>query len=202
MEYFLLIEHDHISKYEFADLLQFSDAWCEKLSDLQRKKESLLARCLINEICKKLKLGSIFECGFKKDYKGRPYFSNHPDIFISITHSNGYVIAAVSNATLGIDFEKIDANAAEDLKMAFNNDDWHSVSNDVNSIFKYFSLKEAYSKMIGTGFTSEPANIQIESLKLNSHSIFFENDDSKFIFTIITSHFKPEKFLISRFNFS
>jgi 4'-phosphopantetheinyl transferase len=200
MEYFLLIEHDHISKYVLEDLLPFSDAWCEKLSDIQRKKESLLARFLINEICKKQKLGSIFECGFKKDNKGRPYLSNHPNLFISITHSNGYVFVAASNAALGIDFEKIDGNSTEDLKIVFNNADWKTVSNDVNSIFKYFSLKEAYSKMIGTGFMSEPADIQIETLELNSHSVFFDNNDSKYIFTIITLHFKPEKFLISQFN--
>lgn len=200
MEYFLLIEHDHISKFEFEDLLPFSDPWCEKLTDIQRKKESLLARYLINEICKKQNLGSIYECGFKKDNIGRPYFSNHPDIFISITHSNGYVFVAASNSALGIDFEKIDANATEDLKIVFNNADWKTVSNDVNSIFKYFSLKEAYSKMIGTGFMSEPADIQIETLELNSHSVFFDNNDSKYIFTIITLHFKPEKFLNSQFN--
>lgn len=200
MEYFLLIEHDHISKFEFEDILPFSDAWCEKLSDIQRKKESLLARYLINEICKKLKLGSIYECGFKKDNKGRPYFSNDPNIFISITHSNGYVFVAASNSAIGIDFEKIDVNSSEDLKIAFNDTDWKIISNDVNSMFKYFSLKEAYSKMIGTGFTTEPADIQIEILELNSHSVFFENNDSKYIFTIITSHFKPEKFLNLQFN--
>lgn len=200
MEYFLLIEHDHISKFEFEELLPFSDSWCEKLSDIHRKKESLLARYLINEICKKQNLGSIYECGFKKDNIGRPYFSNHPDIFISITHSNGYVFVAASNSALGIDFEKIDGNATEDLKIVFNNADWKTVSNDVNSIFKYFSLKEAYSKMIGTGFMSEPADIQIETLELNSHSVFLENNGSKYIFTIITSHFKPEKFLNSQFN--
>ncbi|MFM7681464.1 MAG: 4'-phosphopantetheinyl transferase family protein [Bacteroidota bacterium] len=201
MEYFLLIEHDHISKFEFEDLLAFSDPWCEKLSAIQRKKESLLARYLINEICKKQNLVSIYECGFKKDNKGRPYFVNQPDLFISITHCDGYVFVAVSNSAVGIDFEKIDLNSIEDLKIAFNDTDWKIVSNDVNSLFKYFSLKEAYSKMIGTGFTSEPADIQIESVEFNSHAIFFENNVSKFIFTVITSHFEPEQFLNLRFNF-
>ena len=39
MEYSLLIEHDHISKVKIEDLLPFTDSWCEKLIDLQRKKD-------------------------------------------------------------------------------------------------------------------------------------------------------------------
>ena len=202
MEYSLLIEHDHISKVKIEDLLPFTDTWCEKLIDLQRKKESLLARFLVNKICKKLKLGSFHECGFKKDSKGRPYFSNHPNLFLSITHSQGYVFVAASNSPIGIDFEKINPIACEDLKIAFNDPDWETVSADMNSLFKYFSLKESYSKMIGTGFTTEPAEIQIKDLKKNSYFAFFEINDLRYIFTIITAHFEPEKFLNSQLNFS
>ena len=56
--------------------------------------------------------------------------------------------------------------------------------------------------MIGTGFTTEPAEIQIKDLKKNSNFTFFEKNDLRYIFTIITSHFEPEKFLNLQLNFS
>lgn len=202
MDYFILIEHDHISKFEIEDLIAFTDSWCEKLSDITRKKESLLARCLMNKLCKKLELGSIQECGFKKDSKGRPYFSNHPNLFVSITHSHGYVFVVASNSPVGIDFEKIDSDSSEDLKIAFNEYDWKRVSDDLNSIFKYFSLKESYSKMSGTGFTTEPSEIQLVDIEKNSYHSFFEINNHRYIFTLITLHIEPEKFLNLQFNFS
>jgi phosphopantetheinyl transferase len=200
MSDFLQIQYGHVSDYETQVLLKFNDDWCNSITDEKRQKESQLARLLLDKICRNTLKRTIKKAGFKKDYLGRPFFENYPNLFISITHSDGYVFVAVSNSAVGIDFEKIDLDSSEDLKIAFNDTDWKIVSNDVNSLFKYFSLKESYSKMIGTGFTSEPANIQIESLEMNCHSVFFENNDLKYIFTIITSHFEPKKFLNSQFN--
>jgi phosphopantetheinyl transferase len=157
---------------------------------------------LVNKLCEKLELGTIHECGFKKDSKGRPYFSNHPNLFLSITHSHGYVFVVVSNSPVGIDFEKIDSFSSEDLKIAFNELDWKTVSADLNSLFKYFSLKESYSKMIGTGFTTEPAEIQLVDIEKNSYYSFFEINGLRYVFTIITLHIEPEKFLNLQFNFS
>jgi phosphopantetheinyl transferase len=123
-------------------------------------------------------------------------------LFLSITHSHGYVFVVVSNSPVGIDFEKIDSFSSEDLKIAFNELDWKTVSADLNSLFKYFSLKESYSKMIGTGFTTEPAEIQLVDIEKNSYYSFFEINGLRYVFTIITLHIEPEKFLNLQFNFS
>jgi hypothetical protein len=56
--------------------------------------------------------------------------------------------------------------------------------------------------MIGTGFTAEPAEIQIKDLKKNSYYSFFEINGFRYVFTIIALHIEPKKFLNLQFNFS
>jgi phosphopantetheinyl transferase len=195
MEPYLYLEHHHTSQFEIDELQCFSDSWCQKIIDLPRKKESLLARLLLDKLCKTLGYKSIKECGFKKNEKGKPYLANQPEVHLSITHSSGYVWVAVSSSPIGIDFEKVNIQNKNDLEIAFSKSDWKFVSNDVQKIYQYFSLKESYSKMTGTGFTMEPAKIDLKLLKKNSFSTLFEKNDIHFVFTAISLHLDPSKFL-------
>ena len=105
MNNLLHIEFDHISSYEVSTLLKFSDDWCNSIIDTKRKMESLLARLLLDRICKKIINKNLAQCTFKKNEFGKPFFEDYPDLYISITHSNGYVCTAVSDSAIGIDFE-------------------------------------------------------------------------------------------------
>ena len=195
MEPYLYLEHHHTSQFELDELLCFSDAWCQKIIDLPRKKESLLSRLLLDKLCKSLGYRSIKECGFKKNEKGKPYFANEPEVHLSITHSSGYVWVAVSSSPIGIDFEKINIEYKNELEIAFSKSDWEFVSSDVQKIYQYFSLKESYSKMTGTGFTMEPAKINLKLLKKNCFYTFFEKNEIMYVFTAIALHLEPNKFL-------
>ena len=57
-------ELDHIDNYDLKELIFYTDAWCEKLMENIRKKESLLARLLIDKIAKQYLKKSIFQLGF------------------------------------------------------------------------------------------------------------------------------------------
>jgi phosphopantetheinyl transferase len=195
MEPYLYLEHHHTSQFELDELLCFSDAWCQKIIDLPRKKESLLSRLLLDKLCKSLGYRSIKECGFKKNEKGKPYFANEPEVHLSITHSSGYVWVAVSSSPIGIDFEKVNIEYKNELEIAFSKSDWEFVSSDVQKIYQYFSLKESYSKMTGTGFTMEPAKINLKLLKKNCFYTFFEKNEIMYVFTAIALHLEPNKFL-------
>jgi phosphopantetheinyl transferase len=192
MNNLLHIEFDHISSYEVSTLLKFSDDWCNSIIDTKRKMESLLARLLLDRICKKIINKNLAQCTFKKNEFGKPFFEDYPDLYISITHSNGYVCTAVSDSAIGIDFEKIDTEFSEDLRIAFDEDDWQKVSKDPFLIYKYFSLKESYSKMMGVGFTQEPSTIKISELKNNIFVRFFlKNKRNIYLFTMIAKNFEP-----------
>jgi len=200
MDPYLNIEYEHILNFEFEVLLPYSDDWCEKLADASRKKESLLARLLLDKLCKKLGLGSIRECGLKKTENGKPYFSNKSEVHISITHSDGYVWVALANSPIGIDFEKVHIEIKNELEIAFSKSDWEIVSNDVNAIFKYFSLKESYSKMIGTGFTTEPAKIELKFLQKNGFDTSIKTADATYVLTLTALDFDPSGYIEANFN--
>jgi phosphopantetheinyl transferase len=116
-------------------------------------------------------------------------------LYISITHSHGHVWTAIASSPIGIDFEKIDPSFKNDLKIAFDDSDWKLLVGDTEQIYKYFSLKESYSKMTGTGFTLEPSEIKISSLKHKTFINIFENKSSSFIFTLIAQNFEPSIYL-------
>jgi phosphopantetheinyl transferase len=196
---YLNIEHEHISNIAFEDLLTYSDAWCEKLTDFNRKKESLLARFLLDRLCKKLGLGSIQECGFKKNENGKPYFSNKLDVHVSITHSDGFVWVTLANSPIGIDFEKVHIETKNELEIAFSKPDWKIVSNDVDIVFIYFSLKESYAKMIGTGFTTDPAKIELKFLRKNSFYTSIKSAYASYVLTLTALDFDPNDYIKSDF---
>ena len=191
MNHFLLIEYENVSNFRDDTLSSFSDEWCDRILDINRKKESLLARLLLDKICLKVLGKKISEAELRKTNLGMPYLKNYPDLKISISHSHGHVWVAASNCPIGIDFEKIDIHLKNDLKEAFNKNDWNSISEDYKEIFKYFSLKESYSKMTGTGFTENPAEIRLIDLNKNIFFKFFENTSSSFILTLISKDFEP-----------
>jgi phosphopantetheinyl transferase len=197
MNQFFFIEYQHITNFSLNDLKIYSDSWCEKIADKSRKKESLLARFLLNKLCIKQFQKTIFECGFKKNEFGKPYFEEYPELNVSITHSHGYAWVAVSSSPIGIDFEKVELDKSEDLKIAFDSKDWDFVSDNSKLIYQYFSLKECYAKILGTGFTLEPSAIKLSQLAENSFVKFFENKGNVFIFTLIISQFKPTNFISS-----
>lgn len=195
MNPFLHLEYNHISNYETNELLGFSDDWCGRITDEIRRNESLLARLLLNKICKKTIHQSIDEAAFSKKENGMPYFIKHPELFISITHCQGHVWTAMANSPIGIDFEKIDPACTDDLKIAFDDNDWEMVSGDCLGIYKYFSLKESYAKMTGTGFTQEPASIKLSQLQAKTFINIFENKTNDYIFTLIAQNFDPNYFI-------
>ena len=105
------------------------------------------------------------------------------------------MIIIIQFRTIGIDFEKVNIQTKNDLAIAFSKSDWKFVSNDVQKIYQYFSLKESYSKMTGTGFTMEPAKIDLKLLKKNSFYTLFEKNEILFVFTAIALYLDPNKFL-------
>jgi phosphopantetheinyl transferase len=195
MSQLLHLEFDHISRFGIAELLNFSDAWCESIVDERRRMESQLARLLLDRSCQKILQKKLTACTFKKNEFGKPYLENHPDLYLSITHSHGYVCTAISDSAIGIDFEKIDPAFSDDLSIAFDEHDWREVSKDTILIYKYFSLKESYSKMTGSGFTQEPSSIKISELQHKTFVNIFENNSSSFIFTLIAKDFEPSQLL-------
>ena len=194
----------HIDNCE-NDLSFYEDAYTIKFKDEKRKRESLVARSQLDLLCIKIYQKNLSELGFSKDAFGRPFFLFDSNIHCSITHSFGWVIVALSNTPIGIDFEKIIPEQKEDLKLAFTENEWRKVANDSNLVFTLFSMKESYSKLIGKGFSIDPRLISISPESYSYSRLITFNSKDFFIFTLIClqkiNSIKLDKYLsVAEFN--
>ena len=88
--------------------------------------------------------------------QGAPFLDGHPEIEISLSHSNDYTAAACSTnigQAIGIDVEKISKKPDQAfLKTAFTENEIAQMPDDAAQIFKYWTIKEAFLKYIKKGF--------------------------------------------------
>lgn len=119
-----------------------------------------------------------------KDKYGRPYFINHGEIDMSISHTDGMIAVAVSRGKkIGIDVEKVhrinkkivDKYYLEsEKKMIYDgNQDYET------GVIIIWTKKEAYSKYIGTGLTREL--LKTDLTKRSDVSFFLERQKSYII---------------------
>lgn len=83
----------------------------------------------------------------------KPYLKNY-NIFFNISHSFDYVITTISDKEIGIDIEKIRKTPLNMInQFATEKEKEYILSSNNNieeRIFKIYTLKEAYFKMLGT----------------------------------------------------
>jgi len=187
-----LLAYDHIDRQPKWCLEPFMDAYCQSILHAERRAESLLARKLMDELCRSALGVGLSEAGFGKDEKGKPRLGDFPQICLSVTHSDGHVWVALHDAPFGMDFERILPEQASDLEVAFHPADWGKIDGNFNQLYHYFCLKEAYSKMIGTGFLTEPALIRIDTLKHHHYSKQLHTQTEHYQIALMFSSVIPE----------
>lgn len=114
---------------------------------------------------------------FNVDASGRPAVAEgFPRINFSISHLDPLVLVAISpTLELGIDVECIDQDVSPDVIAEFSHlDEHHSVGGlprprEIREFIRLWTLKEAYTKMVGTGhsldfksikFTLDPVRLE------------------------------------------
>jgi 4'-phosphopantetheinyl transferase len=97
--------------------------------------------------------------------EGAPFLTHHPDIPVSLSHSNDYTAVACSKnkqQTIGIDIEKIAKKPdVYFLKTAFTHDEILNLTDDAAQIFKNWTIKEAYLKYIKRGFNESLHRVEV-----------------------------------------
>ncbi|MDR3149714.1 MAG: 4'-phosphopantetheinyl transferase superfamily protein [Oscillospiraceae bacterium] len=88
---------------------------------------------------------------------GKPYLADTPELHFNISHTKGYAAIAVSDREVGIDVELYErlVNVRDPDRFArrvFHPDEIISGL----SLAELWTRKEAYLKMLGTGFTQNP----------------------------------------------
>jgi 4'-phosphopantetheinyl transferase len=97
--------------------------------------------------------------------KGAPYLTQFPEISISLSHSGDYTAAAITRDTqtaLGIDIEKIGTMPDQGfMKTAFTSEEIRYMPADAGSVFRHWTLKEAFLKYLGLGFNESLHHVAV-----------------------------------------
>ena len=144
----------------------------------------LLSQKLLSEFAPK---SSFF---LDEDADGKPFVSGSP-FHISISHSGGYVAAAVADRPLGIDLQELRRISDAVLRRCFSPAErsWIDAGDPTERAIRLWTMKEAYGKLYGRGiFSGKPfcavfSNGRIETEYANVTFLFQEGPEG-FLFTV------------------
>ncbi len=107
--------------------------------------------------------------------QGAPFVSNRPRIPVSLSHSNEYTAVACSFDTthpIGIDLEKIARMPDHHfLNTAFTQNELSSLERNAQSVFRNWTIKEAYLKYIKKGFNESLHKVEVIHNEIFHHHI-------------------------------
>ncbi len=88
------------------------------------------------------------------DRMGKLYLSGHPEVNFNISHSGKYVVCALCDRVVGVDIQEITPCRWPVAKRFFTPAEIEAtvLGGDI-AFTKIWTRKEAYLKMLGTGFT-------------------------------------------------
>ncbi|WP_409200805.1 4'-phosphopantetheinyl transferase family protein [Methanobrevibacter sp. DSM 116169] len=115
---------------------------------------------------------------FSKNSYGKPYLINSKDVFFNISHSDNFVICAISTKEVGVDIEKIKDIDLDIARKFFFKDEYELIlksNNKIDDFYKLWTLKESFMK-----FTSKGFNLNLNDFSVydgeNFNVIFKENN--------------------------
>lgn len=124
----------------------------DKYKNYDTKVRSIVGEILLKNLLSKSNISYNSLDYYINEY-GKPYLKNI-NIFFNISHSFDYVITTISDKDIGIDIEKIRKTPLNIInQFATEKEKAYILSTNNNieeRIFKIYTLKEAYFKMLGT----------------------------------------------------
>ena len=131
---------------------------CKIKSEANRMR-SLSAGLLIKEMCDRL---DVKDARILRDDHGKPYLEGHSELFFNLSHSGEYVALAYGDDPVGIDIQEV-RNVPDSFAQRILNEkeyDLYDLS-DTKAICRVWTIKEAYSKLIGLGLGYDFRNCMI-----------------------------------------
>lgn len=114
-------------------------------------KEKLLQDALVREYQMK-------DAVLRHSREGQPYLENHPEIHLSFTRTEGLLGLALAPWPVGLDAETrkpLDSFVARKILGSGERASLGDSKDPEGDLLRYFTLKEAYGKAMGTGLSYE-----------------------------------------------
>ena len=104
-----------------------------------------------------------------KNEKGKPYFKHIPDLFFSISHTDGLTVIALSDCEVGIDVERIKKADLRIIKRFLNEEAEYITEQDSDRrFFEVWTKKEAYLKYTGYGLSGGLDSVNVLKLPIKT----------------------------------
>ncbi len=111
-----------------------------------------------------------------KTEKGKPYFKNIPDLFFSISHTDGLTVIAVGNSEVGVDVEKLRmADLRITRRFLKQEADYITAADSDKRFFEVWTKKEAYLKYKGTGLSGGLDSVNVFDCTHSIKTFYFED---------------------------
>lgn len=137
-------------------ICQLPDFRKEQYQKFRFEKDKI--RCVISYCLLKYALTQRFSLDnlpeIEMNEYGKPFFTKHPQLFFSISHSGNHVMVSLGTAESGIDTEEPQEDTAKIYRYVLSGNEKKMLSDESNAddaFIRLWTVKEAYTKMIGKG---------------------------------------------------
>ena len=120
---------------------------------------------------------------FSYNSQGKPYLKDYIYTHFNLSHSDDYVVCAVSNYAVGIDIEKIkDDNPLELAKIHFERAQYKDIKKSTNPLRRFYQLltvKESYLKYRGERLGASDLMFKIDDneISVNEKVAYYKSYD-------------------------
>lgn len=110
---------------------------------------------------------------------GQPYLENYPDLFLSVSHSNGWIAVYVAESPIGIDIELENPKIINGASY-FINEREQGFNASLNNLHLVWGAKEAFYKL-KEGKISDLKN-EVTILSIEEHTLKIEFEGKLYMF--------------------
>lgn len=146
----------------------------EKVDSYKFLKDKALSLC--SELLLKYMLESKENVSFRYSVFNKPYLESS-NLFFNISHSEEYVLCALSDFEVGCDVEKITTFNSDVAKSFFSKKDNERLKTDYD-FFSIWTIKESYVKALGVGLNRAFNTFEIDYKKSTVEDYNFKTFDS------------------------
>lgn len=157
-----------------------------KLKSLSQKKLTLYSALLVRMQLGKLSGVPNSMLNFETTSKGKPICKNFDNLFFSFSHTNGFILLAISDTEIGADVELIREISLNVAKRVCVKEELTYINSSINkwkvyhNFFNIWTKKEAYIKYLGTGLSFDLRKINVLSEgEINNFRTWKESYDTK-----------------------
>ena len=107
---------------------------------------------------------------------GKPYFKCIPNLFFSISHTDGLTVIALGDCEVGIDAEKVrKADLRITRRFLKSEADYITAADSEKRFFEVWTKKEAFLKYKGTGIAGGLKSVNVFECNPKIKTLYFED---------------------------